>query len=151
MNVCTAGGFMLVICTALSLSVATAAERTASVNFILHCSGCHGTDGHGLGGSIPDFSNFIGAFAHEDDGRTYLLHVPGVIGANLSDGEIAAVINYVMKAWGGTSLEPGFTEFTAEEVALRRARHVEDVVVFRRQIVERLTAAGIATAPYPWP
>jgi hypothetical protein len=60
------------------------------------------------------------------------------------------VINYVMRTWGGTSLGPGFTEFTAEEVALRRARPVAAVVVFRRQIVLHLTATGIATAPYPW-
>jgi hypothetical protein len=89
MNVRTGGGFVRVICAALSLFVAKAAERTASANFILHCFGCHGTDGHGLGASIPDFSNFIGAFAHDDDDRTDMLHVPGVIGANLSDGEIA--------------------------------------------------------------
>ena len=45
--------------------------------------------------------------------------------SNGRDRILIAKLSDTMKTWGGTSLEPGFTEFTAEEVALRRARHVE--------------------------
>lgn len=142
----------LTISAALYSSITAAAERSASANFILRCSGCHGMDGSGTTvGGVPDFRNYIGAFATDDDGRTYVLRVPGVVNASLSDSEISAVINYVMWAWGGTSLLPSFVAFTPEEVAARRTRAVGDIVRFRRQIVGRLSTAGIQTAEYPWP
>jgi mono/diheme cytochrome c family protein len=142
----------LAMVAALYASDAGAAERSATANFILRCSGCHGMDGSGSNaGGIPDFRNYIGFFAVDDDGRTYVLRVPGVLNASLSDSEISAVMNYVMTTWGGTSLRPGFVAFTPEEVAARRSRPVADVVQLRRQIVQRLHAAGISTAEYPWP
>lgn len=85
------------------------------------------------------------------DGRTYLMHVPGVIGASLSDAEIAAVLNYIMEKWAGTSLPGDFKPFDGEEVARLRAEPIGDVVSFRRQLVQGMTAKGIATADYPWP
>ncbi len=102
-------------------------------------------------GGIPQFRNFVGAFASDEAGRTYVLHVPGVSSADLSNAEIADVMNYIMKTWGGTSLRSDFVEFTADEVAVRRAQPVADVVLLRREIVQRLTAAGVVTAEYPWP
>ena len=148
----TAGVLTLAMIAILHVPDTCAAERSATTNFILRCSGCHGMDGSGSNaGGIPDFRNYIGSFAVDDDGRTYVLRVPGVLNANLSDSEIAAVINYVMTTWGGTSLRAGFVAFTPEEVAARRSRPVADVVQLRRQIVERLHAASISTAEYPWP
>jgi hypothetical protein len=142
----------LLVCAVLCVPIACAAERSASANYILRCSGCHGMDGSGHEpAGIPDFRDYIGAFSMDDEGRTYVLHVPGIANASLSDREISAVMNYVMTTWGGTSLRPGFVAFTPEEVAARRARPVADVVGFRRQIVERLHAGGIRTANYPWP
>lgn len=131
---------------------ASAGELQPRTNYILRCTGCHGMDGAGSPvGGIPDFRNYVGAFAGDDEGRTYILHVPGVIGASLTDNEIAGVINFIMATWAGSSLPAGHTPFTAAEVTERRARPVEDVVVFRRAIVARLSAAGVQTAGYPWP
>jgi cytochrome c553 len=139
-------------CALLYFSPGRVAARSAPVNYILRCSGCHGMDGSGnTPAGIPDFRNYIGAFARDDEGRTYILHVPGIVNASLSDDEISAVINYVVTTWAGTSLRTGFVAFTAQEVAARRVRPVADVVRFRRRIVERLHAAGIQTAAYPWP
>ena len=122
------------------------------MNYVLRCSGCHGMDGSGhAAAGVPDFRDSVGAFAMDEEGRTYLLHVPGIVNASLSDREISAVINFVMDNWGGTSLQPGFARFNPQEVAVRRAQPVTDVVRFRRQIVDRLQARGIRTARYPWP
>jgi mono/diheme cytochrome c family protein len=140
-------------CAALSGSFALAAGHSASSDFLLYCSGCHGQDGRGGGehSGIPDFQNFVGAFAGDDGGRTYVLHVPGVVNTSLDNARIAAVINYIMRTWGGTSLRADFVAFTEEEVTKRRARSVPDVVALRRQVARRLHAQGIATADYPWP
>jgi hypothetical protein len=132
--------------------MAFASDQAARYHYLLRCSGCHGVDGEGVrAGGIPDFQNFVGAFASDDDGRTYVLQVPGVKGAQLNDADIAVVMNYVMMTWGGTSIQGTFVPFTAREVAQRRARPVTDIVAMRRHIVQRLASQGIATAEYPWP
>jgi cytochrome c553 len=136
----------------LALSQVHAAERSPTVNYVLRCSGCHGMDGSGHeSAGVPDFRGAVGAFASDEQGRTYLLHVPGIVNSSLSNAEIAAVLNYVMEQWAGDSLGAGFVRFTPKEAAERRAEPVSDVVVFRRRIVERLGGEGIHTANYPWP
>lgn len=141
-----------VFASAASTPMTLAADRAARYHFLLRCSGCHGVEGEGVRtGGIPEFHNFVGAFAGDDAGRTYVLHVPGVKGANLNDTDIAAVMNYVMMTWGGTSIRGTFVPFTAEEVRQRRAVRITDVVAMRRVIVQRLTSQGIVTAEYPWP
>lgn len=142
----------LVLLGLLAVAPVGADERSPRANFILRCAGCHAMDGsgHPVGG-IPDFRGLVGAFTRDETGRTYLMHVPGVIGASLSDNEIAAVLNYIMDNWGGDSIPPDFARFTGTEVATLRAKDIGDVVAYRRKLVEDLTQAGIATANYPWP
>jgi hypothetical protein len=151
-RMCARGLLVVLLVCAACCTAAWAGDRPASVNYVLRCAGCHGMDGSGHeSAGVPDFRDYVGAFALDEDGRTYLLHVPGIVNASLSDREICAVINYVMDNWGGTSLRPGFTRFTPREVAVLQARPVTDVVRLRRQIVDRLHARGILTAHYPWP
>lgn len=127
-------------------------ERSAHANYILRCAGCHTLDGSGVADAgIPDFRNLVGAFTADEAGRTYFMHVPGVIGASLTDQEIAGLLNYVVDTWAGESRPPFFINFTANEVARLRAVEIGDVVTYRRSLVEDLTAKGIATADYPWP
>jgi mono/diheme cytochrome c family protein len=136
----------------LALAQAHAAERSPFVNYVLRCSGCHGADGSGHeSAGVPDFRDAVGAFVADEEGRTYLLHVPGIVNSSLTDAEIAAVLNYVMDQWAGTSLRPEFVHFTPQEAAERRARPVSDVVLLRRRVVARLSGQGIHTAAYPWP
>ncbi len=85
-------------------------------------------DGSGSeAGGIPDFRNYVGAFAHTEDGRRYLMHVPGVVSASLSDKQIADVMNYVMETWAGSSLPADYRPFTGDEVTTLRAEPVDDV------------------------
>ena len=130
---------------------AVAQERSAHANYILRCAGCHGLTGTGApAAGIADFNDAVGAFTRTDDGRTYLMHVPGIAASRLSDEDIAAVLNYVVETWAGTSRPEDYVPFTAEEVTQRRALAIPDVVAFRREVVEALAAMGIDTAPYPW-
>lgn len=151
---------VLAITTLLSASVGlppaagaeSAGPLSARANYILRCTGCHGLEGAGSEiGGIPDFRGYVGAFSRTGDGRTYLMHVPGVVNSSLTNAEIAAVMNYVMQTFGEKSLPGDFKPFTVEEVDALRAQPVEDVVSYRRDVVKALTAAGIATAGYPWP
>lgn len=135
----------------LALGSAAQAETggyNAHTNYILRCSGCHGLEGMGAeAAGVPPFPGSVGHIAASDLGRTYMMHVPGVVSASLSDAEIAAVMNYVIDRWS----DAAFTPFTVAEVTERRAVPVEDVVAFRRGVVAELQADGIDIADYPWP
>jgi len=143
----------LLLTAACNFSCAEASRRSGASFFIQHCSGCHGLGGDGgsVTSGIPRFQDSVGAFADDDEGRTYVLHVPGVANTSLDDEEIAAVLNYVMTRWGGKSLPDNYRAFTREEVARRRQYAISDVVALRRKVVARLRSRGIGTAAYPWP
>ncbi|MFV0292248.1 MAG: c-type cytochrome [Paracoccus sp. (in: a-proteobacteria)] len=128
------------------VSVAEASETTRA-NYILNCSGCHGMTGMGtLEGGIPPFPDSVQKIANSENGRTYLLHVPGVVDNDMTDAEVADVLNYILDQWGD-----GEGHFTETEVSVRRAVEIGDVVVYRRQLVTELGATGIVIADYPWP
>ncbi|MBQ2262290.1 MAG: hypothetical protein II336_13080 [Loktanella sp.] len=121
---------------------------SAQTNFILRCSGCHGTAGLGTpDGEVPTFPNSVGHIAESDIGRTYMMHVPGVISASLSNAEIADVMNFILSQWSDGNAAP----YTEAEVNARRAIPVEDVVAYRRLVVQELAAEGVSIADYPWP
>ncbi|KFI29366.1 hypothetical protein CDV50_10560 [Haematobacter massiliensis] len=127
-----------------------AGERSAHVNYILRCAGCHTMTGEGtVIGGVPTFLDSISALAADDRGRSYIAHVPGINSADLSPAGIAAVLNYVVKEWGDPMTD--VPAFTAEEIARRHAEPMRDIVAARREIVDRLAADGKSTAPYPWP
>lgn len=137
---------------AVGVAIAETPHRTPRTNFILRCVGCHGMDGAGSEkGGIPDFRNYVGAFSRDEAGRTYVMHVPGVTNASLTNAEIAEVMNYVMTTFGGPSLPDDYRPFDEAEVGRLRAVPVEDIVAFRRGLSASLAKKGIATAGYPWP
>ena len=130
-------------------AAARADGHSARFNYLLRCSGCHDQDGSGLPkAGIPALPGYIDAFAGDERGRTYTVHVPGVSSTGLNSAEIAAVLNYVIDQWGDPSRIKPFTE---AEVERRKAEPVSDVVAYRRDIVARLKDQGVAIADYPWP
>ncbi|WP_322895086.1 MULTISPECIES: hypothetical protein [unclassified Yoonia] len=121
---------------------------SAQTNFVLRCSGCHGTAGLGTpDGEVPAFPDSVGHIANSDIGRTYMMHVPGVISASLSNAEIAEVMNFILAQYSDGSAAP----YTEAEVNARRAIPIEDVVAYRRVVAQELAADGITIADYPWP
>ena len=143
-----AAGIAALALAAVLMPGAGQAGPAPRANYVLRCAGCHGMEGLGTEtGGIPGFPHSIATLAGDDTGRTYMLHVPGVVGASLDDAEIAAVLNYILERWGDAGAPP----FSAEEVTRRRAEPVADVVALRSQLTARLTAEGKPLAPYPWP
>ncbi len=118
-----------------------AAETSAHGLYMLHCSGCHGRDGAGSkAGRVPPFSGIVGHFAGEQEGRRYLVLVPGVASSGLSDADTARVLNYVIGEWGDGVARPGYS--MAEVGAIRQSR-VDDIVALRRRIVDGLAQRGV--------
>ena len=126
---------------ALLLS-APASAQDAVMLYRLHCSGCHGLEGAGSKrGRIPPFPNIVGQFPKEPEGRAYLVLVPGVANSGLPDAETAAVLNYVVRAWGESA---DFTDYTADEVRDIRQRRVDDIGAMRRALREKLARRGLS-------
>jgi len=92
--------WLLIVCSGFFSNFVFAQSVNASYKYTLHCSGCHGTDGQGSrAGGIPSLS-LVKTFTGDNEGRKYLLQVPGVSYSGLSNRDIALVMNYVIDRWG---------------------------------------------------
>jgi cytochrome c553 len=141
---------LMAVCLTLAAPLLSAQEHSPPVNYQLRCAGCHGQDGMGVtSAGIPPFPGFIDGFFQTDASRLYLMHVPGINTASLTDAEIAGVMNYVAERWGSSEVQR--TDFTTSEVTRLRAQPVQDVVALRRTIIAELTARGWPVPAYPWP
>lgn len=146
-SVIVLASFMLVA--AASADPAPGDSGKARAKYILHCSGCHGLNGEGtIEGGIPGFPKSVRYIADLEQGRDYILHVPGVVSTNMPDADVAEVLNYILDRWGGDE-DPAY--FSAEEVTRRRSKPDRDIVMFRREITRNLRASGVEISDYPWP
>lgn len=124
--------------------------RSPEASYLLHCSGCHRRDGTGVeNAGIPPFPGFIDKFFNDEEGRLYIMHVPGVASTSLPDFELAGLMNYVVDKWGDADESVNY--FTEEEVRHLRSQDVDNVVELRRGINQRLESEGINMPRYPWP
>jgi mono/diheme cytochrome c family protein len=117
--------------------------------FVAHCTVCHQANGQGIPGMYPPLADSAGDFAHSKDGRAYLVHVLsfGLNGAimvrgtsyngvmqswtQLSDDDIAQLLNHVLTGFNANLLPKDFTPFTAREVGRDRARPMTSSEVYR--------------------
>jgi len=139
----TAGALAALALPGASPSLAESADYL----YRLHCGGCHGLDGRGSkAGGIPPFQRIAGHFLRVPEGRDYLVLVPGVANAGLSDEDTARVLNHVLRTWSTAELPAGARDFTREEVGTIRRRRIDDIVAFRRRLAAMLARRGIDVA-----
>jgi mono/diheme cytochrome c family protein len=120
-------------------------DRRAAVDYMLHCSGCHGMDGSGAPArGIPDFREQVGHFQRLPEGRAFLLQVPGLLNAGLPDDRRAAVTSWLVRRFAGPSLPPDFQPYTAAEAREYRESRPADISATRKRLYEELLAAGYA-------
>lgn len=118
------------------------ASETPHFNFMLHCAGCHQSDGSGLSdGSVPTFKGSLGHFVRSAEGRAFLVQVPGSSQSPLSDQELADVLNWLLIDLCGAELPESFERYTAEEVSKIRGKALTDVKRQRERIISELRAA----------
>ena len=114
-------------------------------DYVLHCSGCHSMDGSGHPEfGVPDFRGQVGYFLQLPEGRAFLMQVPGLMNAGLPDERRAAVTNYVVTTFAGSSLPREFRPYSAEEAKRYADDRPADIAARRRQLYERLNGMGYA-------
>lgn len=93
-------------------------RQAARADYVLQCAGCHRVDGRGsTPHGIPDFRNSVGAFTHLPAGREYLIRVPGAAYSQLSNAELANVLNWLLHTFSPAQLPADFSPYTESEVA----------------------------------
>ena len=126
-------------------------RQAARADFVLQCAGCHRVDGRGsTPHGIPDFRNSVGAFVHLPAGREYLVRVPGAAYSQLSNADLAAVLNWVLLTFSPAQLPADFQPYTEGEVAAARPRRYDDVVPVRHELAQELAKQGFTLSDYSY-
>lgn len=126
-------------------SSAKAGEKVFTTN----CAACHQAGGTGVPGAFPPLVKHVPALLNAKGGHDYMPHLllGGLQGkitvegtayngvmpswSQLSDQQIADVLNYVSTAWGNDKLLPkDFKPFTAADVKADRAKKLSSSQVY---------------------
>jgi len=122
------------------------------------CAGCHMANGQGAAGTFPPLASWVGNFVKKDDGRALLTHIVafGMQGqisvkgktyngfmppfAQLSNDQVADLLNFILTTWNKDLLPKGFKPLTATEVAKYRAKALTaaDVAKERNALAAKL-------------
>ena len=128
---------------AVTLATTAAQAQPAVTNprslWVLHCTGCHGMDAAGVPDQgVPNMRGMLGRFMHLPEGRAFLLQVPGVNNAGLSDEQIAQVTNWMVQRFSADTAPAGWLPYTAAEVTEAKRHRPLDVAGTRAGLVLRL-------------
>ena len=129
----------LLLLFAMCLSSQSVADNNRpSVNYMLHCQGCHLPEAVGFPGAVPRMKDFVGYFLHSTPGREFLIRVPGVSSSSLPDEEIAELVNWLLLTYSSEQLPEQFVPFTIDEVAALRTVPEMNPEVTRAYILENI-------------
>jgi mono/diheme cytochrome c family protein len=151
-------GAMLAVLLAFSAGAARADGKGV---FVSNCAVCHQSDGKGVAGVYPPLAGSAGRYVVLNDGRAYLIDVVsfGMSGKleiagdtvegdmppwpQLSNRDVAAVLDYVLTGLNAGVLPKNFAPITAAEVKTERAKALSTTQVHdeRDALIKKLRAA----------
>jgi cytochrome c553 len=109
--------------------------------YLERCGGCHGILGSSAPSEVPSLRGQVGYFLCTPEARAYLIRLPSVATAPLSDRELADLMNFVVFELGGAASAPRqYERFTDTEVRALRSRPLKAVALtsYRAGLVEQL-------------
>lgn len=71
-------------------------------------------------GKVPRMKNFLGYYLHSEEGRQFIVQVPGAATANLDDTRLADLMNWLLLSYSKIELPEDFEPYTAAEVGKLR-------------------------------
>ncbi len=122
------------------LSVAYADDHRARTNYMIHCQGCHLPEAVGFVGKVPRMKDFVGYFLHSQEGREFVIRVPGVATSSLPDDELTEMMNWLLLSFSAEQLPRPFIPFSTEEVAALRPMLEADPEKTRMRILRQIAA-----------
>jgi hypothetical protein len=103
--------------------------------YMMECQGCHLADGRGGINSVPTLLNNVAKFPGVPGGREYLVQVPGVALSSLSDQDITAVLNWMLKKFGPVEWTRHYAPYTIDEVAILRNHPLTEISRKRANLI----------------
>lgn len=126
-----------------ALPCAAQSPAQARTLYVLHCAGCHSMDGSGVPDKgVPSMRGTLGRYLQVPEGRAFLVQVPGVLNAGLTDPQIAAITNWALVEFSAGTLPAAWAPYTAQEVAQARLDRPLDVARARAELWRRLEGAA---------
>jgi hypothetical protein len=117
----------------LALTSSAAAQSSSpQSNYLQHCAGCHLVDGSGLPPEVPSLRNDIGYLIDSDEGRGFMVRVPGVTMVPISAEAVVDLLNWIVVTFDSDGGE--FEPFTLDEVIAGRADPLHDPLKARREL-----------------
>ena len=114
-------------------------EALAHQHYMLQCQGCHRPDGTGTMTTAPPMTGMVARFLAVPGGREYLVRVPGVATAVLTDAQLAELLNWTLYRFDAAHVPTSFQPYTATEVgALRRQPLRTEAKVLRARLISEL-------------
>jgi hypothetical protein len=125
---------------------AGADDRRAEINYMLHCQGCHLPGAAGVEGRVPAMKDFVGWFLHSEEGREFVIRVPGVSQSALDDVQLAELVNWILITDSSQQLPDDFRPYSAAEVGRLRVTPEPVPQKTRKRILGRIAASVPALA-----
>lgn len=146
-------GALLVMVLLASTNVVAEAVKpkySPSMNYTLHCQGCHKPDGSGQPGFVPPLKDHVATFLAVPEGREYLVRVPGTAQSLLSDRDAAEVLNWMVHAFDAAHVPPDFVPYSAQEVGQLRRSPISQSSAERARVLALIgEGAGNAGPSHP--
>lgn len=108
------------------------AQADPRVDYLLHCAGCHLPDGHGVPSLVPTLHDTLGQIVSDQNGRDYIVRVPGASQVPISDLRLTEVLNWMLTEFNSKTLPDDFKPLNEKEVAKARAQVLADPLKYRR-------------------
>ena len=111
----------------------------ARQHYMLQCQGCHRPDGTGTMTTAPPMTGMVARFLAVPGGREYIVRVPGVATAVLTDIQLAELLNWTLYRFDAAHIRADFQPYTATEVgALRRHPLRTEAKILRARLIAEL-------------
>jgi len=129
--------FALVPSLALAEGSSNINSERAQFHYQMHCQGCHTENGRGFG-DVPKLKGFVGNFLKIEEGRRYLVQVPGSANAYLNDAYLAELLNWMMIEFSQGSLPKEWQAYSEAEVTSLRKTPLMEVFNTRQQLLKKI-------------
>lgn len=121
-------------------------DARAKYHYQMFCQGCHTPDGQG-GKGVPQLKDFVGHFLKSQQGREFLVRVPGSANSPLSNEQLAEVLNWVLIEFANISLSGKWTPYTAQEIAGYRNQPLFEIIQYRHQLLSEIGQTELLIQP----